>query len=123
MKKLVLILGICFVGIACNLGKEKQENNRVTKMIAKMTTACQLTPEQAGKIQPILATFIKTRIENKDKYASDQEALRKADSTIRKNYIDTLKTILSPEQYEKLKAFHARQKEDKQGGSKEDQDN
>lgn len=121
MKKLFLVLGICLVGFACNSMQQK-EDNRVTKMITKMTAVCQLTPEQAGKIQPILATFIKTRVENKDKYAGDQEALRKADSTIRKNYIDTLRTILSPGQYEKLQAFRAQQKQNKQGG-KEEQDN
>jgi len=121
MKKIILAFAIIVFGIACNSGKEKKEENRAAKIIAKMTTVCQLTPDQASKVQPILETFIKTKVDNKDKYASDQEALRKADSVNRRHYMDTLKTILSPDQIEKLKTLKMQKPNQQKGGEQDNE--
>ena len=120
MKKLLLLCGLLVFGVACN-SLQKKEDNRASKMIAKMTEVCQLTPDQAGRLKPLLENFIKSRVENKDKYASDQVALVKADSTCKKTYQDSLKKILTPDQFAKLKAFHMEQM--KQKGKGGDQDN
>ncbi|HTA28265.1 MAG TPA: hypothetical protein VK809_10775 [Bacteroidia bacterium] len=118
MKKLALFLGIILIGIGCNSGAstEKKEETRASKAVSKMNTICQLTPDQSAKLQPIVENFIKTKIENKDKYANDQSALRKADSTNRTNYVDSLRKILTPDQFEKLKSARNQAKMNKQDG-------
>ncbi len=118
MKKLALFLGILLIGIGCNSGtsSEKKEETRASKIISKMTTICQLTSDQSARLQPIVENFIKTKIDNRDKYASDQTALRKADSTNRTNYVDSLRKILTPDQFEKLKSARKMNKQDGKGG-------
>jgi predicted component of type VI protein secretion system len=118
MKKLALFLGILLIGIGCNSGtsSEKKEETRASKIISKMNTICQLTSDQSARLQPIVENFIKTKIDNRDKYASDQTALRKADSTNRTNYVDSLRKILTPDQFEKLKSARKMNKQDGKGG-------
>ncbi|HTB33159.1 MAG TPA: hypothetical protein VK808_14115 [Bacteroidia bacterium] len=118
MKKLVLVLGIVLVGFGCSTHgpSNKPEDKMANKMADKLSTVCQLTPEQRGTLVPIITKFVKTKMDNKDKYASDQTALIKADSINRTTYLDTLKKILSPDQFAKLKAFHMQQRANKQGG-------
>jgi hypothetical protein len=113
MKKIVLLLGvILLLGVGCNRDKAKRA---ATKMVDRMSSACNFTPDEKTKMIPVVEKFIKTRVENKDKYANDQGALSKADSMNRAWYIDTLKVILTPDQLEKLKTFQAQQKMNKQG--------
>ncbi len=116
MKKIVIFYGILIIGVGCNSGTQKNEENRAAKVISKMTAICQLTPDQSAKLEPIVETFIKTKVDNRDKYASDQPALRKADSVNKRHYIDTLKKILTPDQFEKFKAARAQMKANKNAG-------
>lgn len=74
------------------------------KLLTRITDACQLTPDQVTKISPITENFIKLRKATKDKYENDQEAFKNAMQANRKKLIDTIQTILTPAQYEKLKA-------------------
>jgi hypothetical protein len=120
MKNIMAItFAACILVSSCGQSLEKKEDNRVSKMLEKFTTVCQLTPEQAKSLKPALETFIKNKVENKDKYASDQGALRKADSLNRTTYIDSLKKILTPDQLEKFKAAKGQFKMNKQDGGQD----
>ena len=111
MKKIILLFGITLVfGIGCNRDKAKRA---AMKMVDKMSSICNITPDEKTKMIPVVEKFIKTKVENRDKYASDQGALNKADSVNRAWYADTLKAILTPDQLEKLKTFQAQQKMNK----------
>jgi hypothetical protein len=121
MKKLLLTLGIVLVGIACNNG-QKQADKMTSKLVEKINSVCQLTPVQTSKIQPLAENFIKLRKANKDKFGSDQDAFRKANESNRNTFVDSLKSILSPDQYDKLKTFFQQQRaKNGQGGG--DQEN
>jgi hypothetical protein len=122
MKKLVFIAYSLLFTLGCG-PSQKQEDKMAHKMVDRINTACQLTPEQKTRLIPVIETFIKTRIDNKDKFASDQAALIKADSINKAKYFDTLKKIITPEQLDKLKAFRNQQKMDKKAGNGGGDDN
>jgi predicted component of type VI protein secretion system len=115
VKKIILAFAIILVGIGCSSEQSKVEK-AASKLVDKLNTACQLTPDETTRIKPLVKKFIETRRENTDKYASQQEALKLANETNRTNLIDSLKAILSPDQLEKFKAFTAQQKANRQGG-------
>jgi predicted component of type VI protein secretion system len=117
MKKIILVLGIILLGISCN-NEQKKMDKMNNKILTRITNVCQLSPEQVTKILPITENFVKLRQATKDKYSKDQDGFKSAMEVNRKNFIDTIKTILTPDQFEKLKASFQQQKA-KQGGDQD----
>lgn len=120
MKKIILILGIILLGMSCN-NEQKRIDKMTNKLLTRISNACQLSSDQVTKIKPIAVNFIKTRKETKAKFENDQNALKNAMETGRNKFMDTLKSILSPDQYDKLKASFQQQKnrQNGQGGEQE----
>lgn len=120
MKKIILVLGIIVLAIGCN-SEQKRMNKISTKLLTRITNVCQLNPDQVTKITPIVENFVKLRKETKEKYQNDQEAFRNAMELNRGKFIDTIKTIITPDQFEKLKTSFQQQKEKQtgQGGDQE----
>ncbi len=118
MKKLILTLGIFLIGVMSINAQDKV----ATKIVNKMTVVCGLSSDQVAKVQPIVEDYVKGREANKQQYASDPEGLKTANRTLNKNYKAQLKTVLSPEQIEKLKAYKAQHKGDKKGAQEEEQE-
>lgn len=121
MKKLILTFGILLIGIGCS-NTQKQEEKMKAKLIDKINSVCQITPDETNKIEPIAENFIKQRKATKDKYGNDKDAFKKANQLNRVQFMDTLKTILSPEQFEKLKTAFQQQraKQEGQGGEQQE---
>jgi len=120
MKKIILAFGIILLVIGCN-NEQKQVDKMTTKLVGKINSVCQLTPDETTKLQPIVGNFLKLRKANKDKFGSDMDAFKKANESNRKSFIDTLKTILTPDQFEKLKTAFQQQraKQNEQGGDQD----
>jgi hypothetical protein len=118
MKKLILVFSIVLIGIACS-NPQKQEEKMKTKLVDKINSVCQLTPDETNKIGPIAENFIKLRKASKDKYGNDEIAFKKANQLNRSQFMDTLKTILTPEQLEKLKAAFQQQRAKQDGGQQD----
>jgi hypothetical protein len=119
MKKIILVLGIILLGIGCNTEQEKMDKMN-KKILARITNVCQLSPDQVTKISPITENFIKLRIATKDKYGNNEQGFKNAMEANRKSLIDTLQKILTPNQFEKLKASFQQQKnKNGQGGDQE----
>jgi predicted component of type VI protein secretion system len=123
MKKIIfIVLGIILVGIGCT-NEQKRMDKMTNKLLTRISNTCQLSPDQVTKITPIAESFVKLRKETKDKYENDQEAFRNAMEINRKKFIDTIKTILTPDQFEKLKTSfqqqRAKQSAEQEGGSQD----
>lgn len=83
---------------------------KATKLVNRISQACTLTPDQVSKLQPIAESYIKAREANKQQYANDPAGLKSADKTNNENYRTQLKTILTPDQQQKLKDYMAQQR-------------
>jgi predicted component of type VI protein secretion system len=120
MKKILLVLGIILLVFGCN-NEQKRMDNMSNKLLTRITNVCQLNADQVTKITPLVESFVKLRKETKEKYGNDQEAFRNAMQANRGKFVDTIKTVLSPDQFEKLKASFQQQRA-KQTGQGGDQD-
>lgn len=119
MKKIILVLGVILLVMGCN-NEQKKLDKMNNKILTRITDVCQLTPDQITKISPITENFVKLRKQAKDKYASDEDGFKNAMEVNRKKFIDTIQTILTPDQFEKLKAsFPQKAKQNGQGGEQE----
>lgn len=90
---------------------------KATKLINHISQICALTPDQVSKLQPIAENYIKAREANKQQYANDPAGLKSANRTNNQNYKAQLKTILTPEQQQKLKDYMAQQRANRKAGS------
>ncbi len=120
MKKLILTFGLVLATLFCVNAQEKGDK-ATTKMVNHLTQVCGLSQDQVAKVQPIVADFVKTRMANKQQYASDPAGLKAANKTARENYKTQLKTVLTADQVEKLKADMANKRANK-GGQGEEQE-
>ncbi len=119
MKKLVSLFIIVLFAFGC--GSDQKRIEKMTdKMISKMNTACQLTPDQESKIRPLVAGYIKTRVELRTKLANKPDSLKKANLANRDNFITNLKTIVTPKQFEKIQEYNRKQKANQQNESNSD---
>lgn len=118
MKKLLLLLYIALTAFGCN-DEQKRIDKMATKMANNVNTACQLSADQQTKVKAAAREFDSTKIVNIDKYAKDQEVLLNLNNIARTTYIGKLKTILTPDQLDKLKAWHEQHKDGQQGKESE----
>lgn len=122
MKNSILIIGILWLGVGCS-NPEKQEEKMAHKYMSKINSVCNLTPDETNKITPIIENFVKLTTENRDKYKNNVDAFRKANLSNREKLVDTLKTILTTEQFTELQAALQQQKakydEQKNGGEQD----
>jgi len=114
MKKTILAFVIILIGIGCNNIPQSQKKS--TEILEKMTNVCQFNPDQANKLSPIIEDFVKTRTDNMNKYEMNPQELKNANDSNRVHFMNKIKTILTPEQLEKLKAYWAQQRANKKAG-------
>jgi hypothetical protein len=101
MKKLLLSLGIILSLASCN-NEQKQAEKMEKRMVEKISSACQPTPDQQAKIKVAVEDYINLRLSYRHKYANNQDSLDLENKIAKNNYINTLKTILTPDQVDKV---------------------
>ncbi|HTA28276.1 MAG TPA: hypothetical protein VK809_10830 [Bacteroidia bacterium] len=127
MKKAILTIGICVVGL---MGVQAQQampsstataksgmptkDQQVEKMITKMKSACTLTPEQTEKVKPIVTEFVSARMENKQKLGSDKDKMQAANQASMKTMNTKLATVLNADQQTKWTAAEKEMKAEMQ---------
>lgn len=114
IKKIILLVGIILVGIGCN-NEQKKMDKMTNKLLTRINNACQLSSDQTAKIKPLTEHFIELRKATKDKYSNDQEAFKSAMEINRSKFLDSLQTILTPDQFEKLKTSFQQQRAKQNG--------
>lgn len=113
MKKLILTFSILLASFM--VGKAQDNTTaKATKLVNHINQVCGLTPDQVSKLQPIAESYIKAREANKQQYANDPAGLKSANRTNNQNYKAQLKTILTPDQQQKLKDYMAQQRANRQ---------
>ncbi len=128
MRKVILTIGICVAGL---MGVSAQQTapvaapstaksaaapkeQQVEKLMTKMKTACTLTPEQIGKVKPIIAEFVSARMENKQKLGSDKDKLQAANQASMKTMNAKLSAVLNADQQAKWTAAEKEMKAEMQ---------
>ena len=115
MKKLILALGIVLTSVFSVSAQDKAASgNGADKMVNTITTVCSLTPDQVTKIKPMVATFVQTRADNKQKYANDPDGLKAANKENKANLKKQLQTVLTADQVTKYEQYLQEQKEKKE---------
>ena len=114
MKKLILTFSILLASLVLVNAQDKTAA-KATKLVNRINQACTLTPDQVSKLQPIAESYIKAREANKQQYANDPAGLKSANKTSNENYKAQLKTILTPDQQAKLKAYMEQQRANRKG--------
>jgi hypothetical protein len=122
MKKLIVLTALLLGGLTFINAQPKGDKEKA-KMFDKLNEVCALSPEQDAKIKPLISDFVDTKIANKQKYGNDVEALKEANKSNRKNYMEQAKAILTPEQQAKWKTYMEEQKRHKTQGQGEGQGN
>lgn len=121
MKKIILAFGVILLTAGCHNNEQQQVAKMTPKLVNRINSACQLTPDQEAKITPIAENFIKLRKDTKVKYQNDEEGFRNAMQANRQKFLDTLKTILTPDQFEKLvTAFQQKARQNQQSENGQD---
>jgi hypothetical protein len=92
------------------------QDKQVTRLMAELQQACQLTPEQATKVQPIVQSFVNTRAANRQQYGSDKTSLHTANQSNMKNFKASLSTVLSADQMNAYEQYKKQRKGMKRGG-------
>ena len=106
MKKLAAVLSLSLLFALPSFAQDKQERfkdldpqERVDKMMLKMTEKLDLTAEQQKEIAPLLRAQQEKRLaERKQKKVEHQQMMEK------------MKTILSPEQFTSFQKHHEKRK-------------
>ena len=96
--------------------KQPSQDERVDRELNKMKEEVSLTSDQAPKVREVLATAVKQH--DMDKAAANGDAAKEKELDEKRSKIkrDSLKSILTPDQYKKLEAIW---KEHKGGGKAE----
>jgi hypothetical protein len=114
MKKIFLTAGICLVSF---LGLQAQQtmsstatsgptvDQRVDKLLKKLTTTCNLTPDQVTKAKPIVEETVKAKMANKQQCGSDKAKLKAANQATMTAENAKMNAILNADQQAKLAAF------------------
>ena|ERR1700743_2362054 len=114
MKKLILTFSILLASLMLVNAQDKT-TAKATKLVNHLTQVCGLTSDQVAKIQPLAESYIKTREANKQQYANDPAGLKNANKANNQSYRAQLKTILTPDQQQKLKDYMAQHRGKKSG--------
>jgi hypothetical protein len=112
MKKIILIVSVVAIASANIFGQEKKSpcktpEERTERILGRMKEKLLLSNEQEAKIQPIILK----REQKRDEFMSKSEALRDANKKTMKAAEEELKTVLTPEQSEKMKKERDQNKE------------
>jgi len=110
MKKLLSIAAIFLMGI---LAANAQDDKQVNKMMDQLQNGCQMTPDQAAKVKPMVQNFVNVKMQNKKQYADDKTGLKAANESNRKNLKANLLTVLSTTQVGQYEVYVKQQKEEK----------
>lgn len=119
MKKIFFTIAICFVGF---FGVQAQQTNakteptisqKVDKMMTSLTSACNLTPDQAAKIKPIVTEAANERAASKEKYSSDPDKLQAANKATMAETTTKINAILNADQKTKFVAFEKQMQQNK----------
>jgi len=116
MKKLILSFGI-FLAAFFAVNAQSRMDVKATKMVDKINRVCGLTPDQAARLQTVATQYLKTRHANLQQYGNNPDEMKQADKTANQNYKAQLKSILTPEQAQKMKAYREEQKAKRQTGN------
>ena len=115
MKKLILALGIVLTSVFSVSSQDKAAaGNAADKMVNTITKVCTLTADQVTKIKPMVATFVQTRAENKEKYANDPDGLKTANDKNKATLKSQLVTVLTADQQAKYEQYLKEQQEKKE---------
>ncbi len=127
MRKVILTIGICVAGLmsvqaqkaaplAASTAKSSvsPKDQQVEKLIAKMKSACTLTPQQVEKVKPIITEFVSARMENKQKLGSDKDKMKAANQASIKTMNTKLATVLNADQQTKWTAAEKEMKAEMQ---------
>lgn len=129
MRKIILTTGILFGSLLCVQAQQTTSstqptfNQRVEKMLNKLTTTCSLTPDQVEKARPIVAETIKARMANQQQYGSDKAKLKAANEAVLTKENAKINAILNADQQTKLAAYEKHREEvaEKRNSSSGDQ--
>ncbi len=106
MKALLLTFGILsatfFNGYSQDNSAKVERSTE--KIISKLKEVCNINEEQTRRVRPFVETYAKACAANKEKYAKDPDGLKLANKTAIDNYIEQLKTVLSPDQIQEYVA-------------------
>lgn len=123
MKKLILTAGICIASLLCVQAQKAAPTagEQVEKMMSNITSTCNLTPEQAKSVKPIVTEFVNEKMANKKNAGSDKEKMKEANKASMKTMNEKLAKVLNADQQAKwaeyLKQKQAAKKE--KGAEKE----
>ena len=116
MRKIFLIVSVVAIASTNIFGQEKKSpcktpEERTERILGRMREKLLLSKEQEAKIQPIILK----REQQRDDFMVKSEALRDANRKTMKAAEAELKTILTPEQSEKLNKQREQTKEKRKG--------
>ena len=127
MRKVILTIGICVAGLisvqaqqtatgAASTAKTGPvtKEQQAEKLMNKMKTACNLTPQQIEKVKPIVTEFVSARMENKQKLGSDKDKMQAANQASMKTMNAKLATVLNADQQAKWTAAEKEMKAEMQ---------
>jgi Tfp pilus assembly protein PilV len=104
MKKYLSVIVLSFAAITLSFAQNAKEDKRVNKIMNDMQQACNLSPDQAAKVQPIVENYVQVKVENGHKYAS-KDSLKMANQENLKNFKKDLLTVITPEQVKQYYVF------------------
>lgn len=124
MKKLMLTTAVILAGF---IGTQAQMSStgmpmpgpNGDKMLEKITTSCNLTPEQKTKVTPFVKDFVQGRMANKQKYANDPAGMKAANKANREKFMGDMKGVLSADQMKKMEDMKMEKNGGKMGGTGE----
>jgi Spy/CpxP family protein refolding chaperone len=118
MKTIILAIAMIFSSIGTFAQGEKTQNKerksvdeRATRATRMMTANLQLNQEQSSKIVPVLKEREIAKDLAREKHANDKAAKKAAIKAAHDKADESLKTILTPEQFTKLLALREEQKQ------------
>ena len=132
MKKIILLAAGLFVFATATQAQEttertaatanvKQERmtpeQRAQKNVDEMDKIATLTADQKVKVKELALTKISKMQEIRTKYKDQAELAQKEQRQVKKDFSQSLKSILTPEQQEKLKANARERKTNKKAAS------
>jgi hypothetical protein len=108
MKKLILTFGIVLATLfsvtAQSAAGASKVDQQTEKIMTEYTSVASLTPDQVTKVKPMVSSYLTTKQANKEKYASDADGMKTANKQNLDNLLIQLKTVLSDDQVNKIKA-------------------
>ena len=129
MKKTILILFAFSIAVVNSEAQPKKDapkspEQRTEKIINKLNEVLVLNDVQKPKVKSIVLKREQTKTELHKKFANDKEGFKNANKANMKAYATDLKQMLTPEQFEKLKAHREsmKQKRKEKKAAQDDKD-